>query len=44
MKTLLQVKTSLLSDAGESSRLSDRFAAGWRAAHPFGRVIVRDLS
>ena len=44
MKTLLQIKTSLLSDAGESSRLSNRFAAGWRAAHPFGRVIVRDLS
>jgi FMN-dependent NADH-azoreductase len=44
MQTLLQIKTSLFSDAGESSRLADRFVAAWRASHPDGRVIVRDLA
>ena len=44
MQTLLQIKTSLFSDNGESSRLANRFVVAWRAAHPGGRVIVRDLA
>jgi len=44
MQTLLQIKTSLFSDNGESSRLASRFVIAWRAAHPRGRVIVRDLA
>jgi FMN-dependent NADH-azoreductase len=44
MKTLLVVKSSLYSDAGESSRLADAFVETWRAQEPNGRVIVRDLA
>jgi FMN-dependent NADH-azoreductase len=44
MQTLLQIKTSLFSDNGESSRITNRFVAAWRAAHPGRRVIVRDLA
>ena len=44
MQTLLQIKTSLFSDNGESSRLANRFTGAWRAAHPDRRVIVRDLA
>jgi FMN-dependent NADH-azoreductase len=44
MQTLLQIKTSLFSDNGESSRLANRFVGAWRAADPDGRVIVRDLA
>jgi FMN-dependent NADH-azoreductase len=44
MKTLLVLKSSLYSDAGESSRLTDAFVETWRAAEPNGRVIVRDLA
>ena len=44
MQTLLQIKASIFSDNGESSRLANRFAGAWRAAHPDGRVIVRDLA
>jgi FMN-dependent NADH-azoreductase len=44
MSTLLQIKSSLHSDRGESSRLADAFVGAWRAAHPTARVIVRDLA
>ena len=44
VQTLLQIKTSLFSDNGESSRLANRFVLAWRSAHPGGRVIVRDLA
>lgn len=44
MQTLLQIKTSLFSDNGESSRLANRFVFAWRSARPGGRVIVRDLA
>lgn len=44
MKTLLQLKTSLFSDQGESSRLSNRYVEQWKARSPGGRVIVRDLA
>ena len=44
MKTLLQIKSSLFSDGGQSSRLTERFVAAWRESNPHGRVIVRDLA
>src|SRR5882762_8689875 len=44
MKTLLQIKSSLFSDGGQSSRLAGRFVAGWRESNPDGQVIVRDLA
>lgn len=44
MTTLLQIKSSLFSNDGQSSRLSDQFVAAWREAHPQGKVIVRDLA
>lgn len=44
MRTLLQINSSLNGAAGQSTQLADRFVAAWRAAHPGGRVIVRDLA
>ena len=44
MKTLLQIRSSIFSDGGQSSRLAERFVARWRASNPGGRVIVRDLA
>jgi len=44
MKTLLQIKSSLFSDGGQSSRLVDRFVAVWKAAHPDGQIIFRDIA
>jgi FMN-dependent NADH-azoreductase len=44
MKTLLAIRSSIQSGEGHSSRLADQFVARWRAAHPGGRVIVRDLA
>src|SRR5205809_3239078 len=44
MKTLLQIKSSIFSDGGQSSRLAERFVAAWRESNPHGRVIVRDLA
>ena len=44
MKTLLQIRSSIYSDGGQSSRLADRFVAQWRKANPGGQVIVRDLA
>jgi FMN-dependent NADH-azoreductase len=44
MKTLLQIQSSVFSDAGQSSQLARRFVTAWRAANPGGRVIVRDLA
>lgn len=44
MKTLLEVRSSIQSAQGHSSQLAGQFAAKWRAAHPDGRVIVRDLA
>ena len=43
MKTLLQIQASIFEGQGQSSQLADRFAAGWREAHPDGQVIVRDI-
>lgn len=44
MQTLLKVQASLSGAQGQSSQLADRFIERWRAEHPNGRVIVRDLS
>jgi FMN-dependent NADH-azoreductase len=44
MKTLLQIRSSIFSNGGESSRLADRFVAAWRAENPTGKVVVRDLA
>lgn len=44
MKTLLQIRSSLLLDDSQSNRLSERFVAAWQAANPDGRVVVRDLA
>jgi FMN-dependent NADH-azoreductase len=44
MNTLLQLNSSLFSTDGQSSGLADQFVAQWRAAHPDGAVIVRDLA
>jgi FMN-dependent NADH-azoreductase len=44
MPTLLQVNSSLYSGDGQSTQLADRLAVRWRASHPGGRVIVRDLA
>lgn len=44
MKTLLQIKTSLFSDHGQSSQLAARYVADWQAANPKGAVITRDLA
>ena len=44
MKTLLQINSSLFSSGGQSSRLADAFVLEWRAAHPDGRTVVRDLA
>lgn len=44
MPTLLQIKSSLFSDQGQSTRLADQYVAQWRSRHPDGRVVVRDLA
>ncbi len=44
MKTLLVIRSSIYSESGQSSRLADRFIARWRADHPGGKVMVRDLA
>ena len=43
-KTLLQINTSLFSDAGTSSVLANEFVAGWKKRNPAATVIVRDLA
>ncbi len=44
MSTLLQIKSSIFSASGESSRLADSYVATWRQSHPTGQVVVRDLA
>jgi FMN-dependent NADH-azoreductase len=43
MTTLLQINTSLFGENGNTSQLTRRFIERWQAAHPDGRVVVRDL-
>lgn len=44
MKKLLQIKTSIFSDDGQSSRLTDAFVERWQAASIGGQLIIRDFS
>ncbi len=44
MTTLLQINASIQGDTGQSSQLATRFVAAWRAQHPAGRVLRRDLA
>lgn len=44
MNTLLHLQASLFSNDGASSTLARQFVAQWRAAHPAGLVIERDLA
>jgi len=44
VKTLLQINSSLNSNAGQSSVLTAQFAERWLRANPGGKVIVRDLA
>lgn len=41
MKTLLQINASIFADNGQSSRLANRFVAGWSQANPGGTVVSR---
>ncbi len=43
MSTLLVVETSPRGDFSISRNLTRRFVASWRAAHPDGKVVERDL-
>lgn len=44
MSTLLQINSSLFSDNGNSSTLSNEFVKTWLNNHPDGKVVVRDLA
>ena len=44
MKTLLQIRSSIFSEGGQSSLLADRFVAEWLERNPGSKVIVRDLA
>lgn len=44
MSTLLQIKTSIFSDDGQSSRLANDFVAAWRSRFPAAEILVRDLA
>lgn len=44
MSTLLQINSSLFSDQGNSSTLSNNFVQNWLAKHADGKVVVRDLA
>src|SRR5438128_1037809 len=44
MKTLLQIRSSIFSEGGQSSLLAERFVANWRGRNPGGQVLVRDLA
>ncbi|MDO3382218.1 FMN-dependent NADH-azoreductase [Gilvimarinus algae] len=44
MTTLLQIKSSLNGENGQSTVLSNQFVERWKAENPDGEVIVRDLA
>jgi FMN-dependent NADH-azoreductase len=44
MATLLQINSSLFSDNGNSSILSNEFVQHWKSQHPTGEVTIRDLA
>lgn len=43
MATLLYIKSSIFGDDGQSSQLASGFIEKWKAKHPQGEVLVRDL-
>lgn len=44
MATLLQINSSVFGNKGNSSLLTQEFVQHWKAQHPDGEIIVRDLS
>jgi FMN-dependent NADH-azoreductase len=44
MPTLLQIDSSPLGESSISRRLTREFAENWKAAHPDGKVITRDVT
>jgi len=44
MHKLLQLKTSLFSNQGQSSQLSDAFVTAWHASRPGSEVTIRDFA
>lgn len=44
MTTLLQINTSLYANNGQSSQLASHFVANWKANHPDGKVVLRDVA
>jgi FMN-dependent NADH-azoreductase len=44
MTTLLQIKASIHSDSGQSSRLANEFVSAFERSHPGATVIVRDVA
>jgi FMN-dependent NADH-azoreductase len=44
MKTILQIKSSLYSNGGQSSQLADAYVALRRTVEPATRTVVRDLA
>ena len=44
MPKLLQIKTSLFANQGQSSQLSDAFVAAWQASRPAAQITVRDFA
>lgn len=44
MKTVLSIQSSIHAGQGQSAGLSNRFLRDWKARHPGGRVLVRDLA
>ncbi len=44
MKTLLKINTSLFSEQGHSSQLTQRFVQAWQERNHNSRLIVRDLA
>lgn len=43
MATLLYIKSSIFGDGGQSSQLAAAFIEKWKAKHPQGEILVRDL-
>src|SRR5436190_14448409 len=41
---ILEIKSSIFTDGGQSSILADRFVAGRKQADPAAKVVVRDLA
>ena len=44
MKTLLQIRSSIFSDGGQSSQLANRFVENWKKTNPGAKTVVRDLA